>query len=235
MLAILSDIHANLEALETLLADIQRHSIETVYCLGDIVGYGPNPSECVELAREFRLCLAGNWDQFIGSPLRQNEADSDSLRQQHEWNLTQLSKDQTEFLATRKTCFKQNEITFAHGSPLDYVNDYLFPEHAYSREHMGRVFAAFDGLFLCGHTHLPGVHTLGEHKEPVTFNYRFEPNGESAIINVGSVGQPRDGDPRACYVVYDGRSFEFVRLEYDSDTTRRKIDDLDWPLTENGT
>lgn len=234
MLAILSDIHANLEALETVLADIQRRRIETVYCLGDVVGYGPNPSECVELAREFELCLAGNWEQFIGSPLRKNEADSDRLRQQYAWSLTQLSKDQTEFLATRKTCFKQNGITFAHGSPLDYVNDYLFPEHVYDREHMDRVFAAFDGLFMCGHTHLPGIHTLGEHIEPITIDYCFEPNGESAIINVGSVGQPRDGDPRACYVVYDGSSFEFVRLEYDWDTTRRKIDDLDWPPTKNG-
>ena len=229
MLAILSDIHGNIEALEAVLADIDRRPIDEIYCLGDIIGYGPNPAECVSHSRNFQLCLKGNWDQLVSMPNPEIELKHEHLRIQHGWSRTQLSVEQLTFLSELKTHHNQNGMTFAHGSPRDYVNEYVFPEVVYECSLLDELFAGFDEMFICGHTHIPGVIQQYEFLEPTTIDFRFVPNKKPAIINVGSVGQSRDGDPRACYTIFDGSSFEFIRIEFDWDLTKRKIDDLNWP------
>ena len=229
MLAILSDVHANLEALQAVMDDVERRNIQDVYCLGDMIGYGPDPAPCLAICRSFQLCLAGELEQFIANPIDENDSVMKRLERHHRWNRSQLTTEQIQYLSGLKNCHSDNEVTFAHGSPLDYVDGYLFPEHIYETQKMERVFAAFDGIFLCGHTHLPGVHQKTEFHLPVTIDDKFRPNGKQAVINVGSVGQPRDEDPRACYVIYDGSTIEFIRVEYDVETTKRKIRDLGWP------
>ena len=90
---------------------------------------------------------------------------------------------------------------------------------------MRNVFAAFDNTFFCGHSHIAGIHTATEYISPEIIDYRYELNGSDVVVNVGSVGQPRDQDSRACYVLLDGTAVQFVRLEYDMETTRRKLND----------
>ena len=228
MLAILSDIHANLEALQAVMHDIECRKIDQIYCLGDIVGYGPDPSACVDHCKSYQLCIAGNWDKFVGNSIGDKESHTDRLREQHTWARSHLSEDQVNFLATLNTFHTQERLSFAHGSPLDHVNGYVFPEAIYEQGQMGKLFDAFDGIFICGHTHLPGVHRKTNYYEPASIENRFVPDGQPAIVNVGSVGQPRDNDSRACYVVYDGDCFEFIRLDYDIETTKQKIRDLGW-------
>ena len=227
MLAILSDIHGNLEALQAVMSDIDRRPIEQIYCLGDIVGFGPNPAECVSHCMDYQLCLKGNWDQFVSTPSLERK--HEPLRFQHDWNRSQLSADQLAFLSELKTCHNQNGMTFAHGSPRDYVNEYIFPEVVYERSLLDELFGEFDEVFISGHTHIAGVIQQYEYLEPSMIDFRFVRNNKPAMINVGSVGQSRDGDPRACYTIFDGSSFEFIRLEFDWDLTKRKIDDLNWP------
>lgn len=227
MLAILSDIHANLEALKAVLVDIENRSIEQIYCLGDIVGGGPDPSACVDIAMGFDLCLAGDWDQRVGNTIGESESQPARLREPIEWTRFRLSSKQLEFLNSLHSCEQRRRLTFAHGSPLDYVQGYVFPEVAYCKDFLRPLFAAFDGLFLCGHTHIPGVLTETDFHDPASIDFRYEPKGRQSIVNVGSVGQPRDKDARACYVVYDDVGFEFVRVEYDTETTRRKLGEED--------
>ena len=228
MLAILSDIHSNLEALQSVLADIDRRKISQIYCLGDIVGCGPDPAQCLAHCQKFDLCIKGDWDLFVASSTQDVESKDSKPLAKCDWTRSQLSRDELSYLSRLKTSHTEGELTFAHGSPLDNVRGYLFPEVVYERDEMARQFAAFEGLFACGHTHLPGVFHQNKFMEPTEIDFRFDCDENPAIVNVGSVGQPRDGDPRACYVIYDGSSFEFVRLEYDWDTTKRKMDDLSW-------
>ena len=228
MIAILSDIHGNLEALNAVLRDARSRGIAKFYCLGDSVGYGPDPAACLEIVQSFDLCLSGNWDYFVA-----NNGDNHSQRAKAtlerwcKWTRSQLNDSQLKFLATRPSVQRVNDKTYAHGDPIDTVNGYLFPESIYDKEKMDEIFAAFDGYFHCGHTHIGGVFTQYKFEESFRFDEKFLPESESAILNVGSVGQPRDDDPRSCYLIDHGDSYEFVRVPYDYETTRRKIDDID--------
>jgi len=230
VVAILSDIHGNLEALQAVLEDVASRGIDRTYCLGDVIGGGPNPAECTDLARGFDLCLAGHWEDALRNPsqLAASVSLDERNRRLLEWTRQQLSIEQVDFLTSRKTCFRDSGLTLAHASPLDYVNGYLFPEDIYNLKKMQRVFEAFDGLFVCGHTHLPGVHELENYYDPQMLGGKYTPASRSAVINAGSVGQPRDSDLRAGYVIYDGTTFEFVRVDYDWKTTQQKLKDLNF-------
>ena len=230
MIALLSDIHGNLEALQAVLDDARGRDIASFYCLGDTVGCGPDPRSCVEIVESFDLCLAGNWDYFVaGNGETDSRRAKSELKFWYDWVRSALSKSQLEFLQSRPSINQRDGKTYAHGDPIDTVNGYLFPESIYDRDKMRDIFASFDGLFHCGHTHIGGVFTESNFIESNQYDGRFAPESESAIINVGSVGQPRDNDPRACYVVSYGDAYEFVRVPYDYETTRRKLDDLDPP------
>jgi predicted phosphodiesterase len=226
VLAIVSDIHANLEALEAVLADIDAQGLTDVVCLGDIVGYGAAPAECVDLVLDrCRLTVLGNHEEALvhgayGFHLRAARA--------IDWTRDQLKpgffsgqqvRRRWEFLCGLPLRHEAGPDLFIHGSPRDPTQEYLLGgEVAFGpTEKYEEVFAAFERLLFVGHTHLPGVITDDYGWRPsaaVEGAFRVAP-GRTAIIHVGSVGQPRDKDPRACYAVVDGDEVRWRRVAYD--------------------
>ena len=252
--AIISDVHANAAALRVVLADIDRRGLQRIICLGDTVGYGPDPLECVDLVRSrCAWSLMGNHDYgVLYEPTNFNPgAESAAFWTRDQFDQepdAQKRAERYDFLNHLKVRVQerigptgaeplQNGATggvgggipllAVHGSPRKPINEYIFPDDVSNNpDKLEGLFERFEGVCIVGHTHVPGVFTdetdfyppneLGE------AGYRFR-EGEKAIINVGSVGQPRDLDPRASYVVMHPTHVEFVRLPYDVDATVRKI------------
>jgi predicted phosphodiesterase len=237
--AIISDIHSNLEALQAVLDDIAKQNITEIFCLGDIIGYGPNPRECIDLAMKCQMVLLGNHDQ--GAMF-----DPDGFNPPAEraifWTRSQLESSgenrakrekRWEFLAERPRTFKENSHLFVHGSARNPLNEYVFPEDIYNQRKMDRIFALIDKYCFQGHTHVPGVFTESLQEDAYAFQSPEELNDfthpldeRKTMINVGSVGQPRDGNWRACYVVLDGKNVSFRRVDYDIDKTIQKIHEI---------
>jgi diadenosine tetraphosphatase ApaH/serine/threonine PP2A family protein phosphatase len=212
--ALISDIHGNLEALEVVLDDIKAQGIEEIFCLGDIIGYGPNPRECIDRVMEHcSMSLLGNHDQGamfdpdgfnIGAERaifwtrEQLESATDRSNNEKRW----------EFLGLLQRTHKIDPFLFVHGSPRNPLSEYIFPEDIYNHRKMERLFQLVDRYCFQGHTHVPGVFTEGyQFYAPEEIDHEYTLGDGKVMINVGSVGQPRDGDPRACYVVLeDGRN-----------------------------
>lgn len=206
MKAIISDIHGNLEALEAVLADIKQQDIQEVYCLGDIVGYGPNPRECIDLVMSCKVCLLGNHDQgALFDPEGFNAGAERAIfwtRQQLESGEQKQNERRWEFLGELPRSHREDKFLFVHGSARNPLNEYVFPEDVYNQRKMERIFALVDNYCFQGHTHVPGIFTENlNFFSPEELNYRYELGKEKVLVNVGSVGQPRNGDPRASYVV----------------------------------
>ena len=234
MKAILSDIHGNLEALQAVLRDIARHGVGTVYCLGDTVGYGPNPRECLDLAMRWPVVLRGNFEQAV---LAGAEGFGLHARRSVDWTRQQLqapvpdrqiATSRDDFLTGLPHTFHEDESLFVHGSARDPLHEYVFPEDIYNERKMMRIFALVARYCFHGHTHIPGVFTEDmRFIRPEEAGSVYHLGDRKALVNVGSVGQPRDGDWRACYVLLDGNAICFRRIEYDIETTIRKIRDID--------
>ena len=235
MKAIISDIHSNLEALTAVLADIASQNVTEIYCLGDIVGYGPNPRECVDLVMKCQVVLLGNHDQ---GAMFDPEGFNPQAERAIFWTRAQLEApiesrnkmaERWEFLAERPRIHKENGLLFVHGSARNPINEYVFPEDIYNQRKMDRIFALVDKYCFQGHTHVPGVFLenlndeLYQFHAPEEIGMAFKLDERKALINVGSVGQPRDNNWRACYVMMDGDTIHFRRVEYDIDTTIKKI------------
>lgn len=247
--AIISDIHGNVEALRRVLDDIEQHGCDRIICLGDIVGYGPDPIECVDLVRKrCAWALMGNHDfGVLYEPTNFNapaEAAAFWTREQFDAEADEtLRADRYEFLGRLRVRVVETApggsvpILAVHGSPRRPITEYVFDEDVEKApEKLESIFERIDRICVCGHTHVPGVFTdepdfyppaeLGE-----SHTYVFE-EGEKAIVNVGSVGQPRDLDPRASYAILHSDRVEFVRVEYDVDATARRIKSIpelhDW-------
>jgi diadenosine tetraphosphatase ApaH/serine/threonine PP2A family protein phosphatase len=228
--AIISDIHSNLEALQAVLADIARHNIEEIYCLGDVVGYGPNPRECVDLVMQCKVVLLGNHDQ---GAMFDPEGFNPPAERAIFWTRAQLEaavenrearERRWEFLAERPRTFREDGFLFVHGSARNPLNEYVFPEDIYNQRKMERIFALVDRYCFQGHTHVPGIFTENlEFYSPEEVDYNFKLDGRKTLCNVGSVGQPRDGDWRACYILLDADTIRYRRVEYDIDKTIQKI------------
>jgi predicted phosphodiesterase len=234
MRAIISDIHSNFEALDAVLADIAHHHVEAIYCLGDMVGYGPDPRECLERVMEFPVCLLGNHDQAAQfDPTEFNPAAERSAY----WTRKQIdapirNRDAAdrrwEFLAERPLKHQEKDFLFVHGSPRNPLNEYIFPEDIYNQRKMESIFALVERYCFQGHTHNPGVFTHRmEFYSPEEIEYTYRLDGRKTLVNVGSVGQPRDRDWRACYVLLDGNTVHFRRVEYDVARTVAKIKEID--------
>jgi diadenosine tetraphosphatase ApaH/serine/threonine PP2A family protein phosphatase len=233
--AIISDIHSNLEALQAVLADIQKYDVTEIYCLGDIVGYGPNPRECIDLVMKCQMVLLGNHDQgamfdpegFNAPAERAIFWTRDQLESPGE-NLP-LKQGRWEFLAERPRNFRQDGLLFVHGSARNPLNEYVFPEDIYNQRKMERIFALVERYCFQGHTHVPGIFTeqvpedLYQFNSPEELDHVHTLDERKTLCNVGSVGQPRDGDWRACYILLDGNTIRYRRIEYDIETTIRKI------------
>jgi diadenosine tetraphosphatase ApaH/serine/threonine PP2A family protein phosphatase len=230
MKAILSDIHSNLEALEAVLADIATFKVDEIYCLGDVVGYGPNPRECVDLAMKFKLTLMGNHDQAVMFDPKDFNPVAEKATQ---WTRRQLEAPirsrqdadrRWEFLGELPSTFQDGDILFVHGSARNPLNEYVFPEDIYNPRKLERIFPLVKRYCFQGHTHIPGVFTEDKRfASPEEINSTHTLNDVKVLCNVGSVGQPRDGDWRACYVLLDGATIHYRRVAYDVEATIKKI------------
>ncbi|HVW00220.1 MAG TPA: metallophosphoesterase family protein [Planctomycetaceae bacterium] len=249
MKAIISDIHGNLEALEAVLADVRQQGIRDLYCLGDVVGYGPNPRECIDLVMDARVCLLGNHDQgALFDPDGFNPGAERAIfwtRKQLESGDPQRNQIRWEFLGECPRTHREGKLLFVHGSARNPLNEYVFPEDIYNQRKMERIFSLVDHYCFQGHTHVPGVFTENlNFYSPEELSFQYQLGNEKVLVNVGSVGQPRNGDPRASYVVLDdgpqgsgdsasnGNSggssggapkLTFRRVEYDVEKTIAKI------------
>ncbi len=227
--ALISDVHSNLEALRVVLDDIRQQGIEEIYCLGDIIGYGPNPRECLDHVRQCRVTILGNHDQAaMFDPDGFNPV---ALRAVY-WTREQLEQGGTpaqinarwDFLGELPRMHDEGSYLFVHGSVREPTNEYVFPEDVYNQRKMQALFDRLRLYSFQGHTHIPGVFTSsGEFLSPDEFNYSYRLTSEKTMVNVGSVGQPRDGDPRACYAILTDETVTFRRLEYPVEETIAKI------------
>jgi len=214
-LAIISDIHSNLSALTTTLADIERRDVDAVYCLGDIVGYGPDPGPCVDLVRaRCKGVVRGNHDEAVALERNVKWLPRDA-RKAARHNRKALTAEQIAWLASLPLVMEDDDCCFAHASPGT-------PERWLRVDNM-RValdqFTAFESdVCFIGHTHVPAI--LSDRLGLLRVR-----EGNRFLVNVGSVGQPRDGDPRGAYGLFDTESFayELVRVSYDVEETRRRV------------
>ncbi|MGB6045675.1 MAG: metallophosphoesterase family protein [Pirellulales bacterium] len=231
--ALISDVHSNLEGLQAVLADIDRQGITEIYCLGDIVGYGPNPCECLDLIMRCDICLLGNHDQ---GALFDPEGFNTGAERAIFWTREQLENPKGnpqenarrwDFLGELPRNRREGGLLFVHGSARNPLNEYVFPEDIYNQRKMEKIFSLIERTCFQGHTHVPGVFTEGlRFHSPDEIGNQYQLGDDKVMINVGSVGQPRDGDWRACYVVMEDDLLTFTRIEYDRDTTIQKIYDI---------
>jgi diadenosine tetraphosphatase ApaH/serine/threonine PP2A family protein phosphatase len=231
--AIVSDIHANVRALEAVLADIERRrEADRIFSLGDVVGYGPRPNDCLAHARAFHLRLRGNHEQAVihgardFNPMAKRAIDwtrhtilpdpqAPSSEQLANWNLvTGMAERHVE-----------GRALFVHGAPQDPINEYILPmdidpvHRTYGRK-LHTAFQLTPWVTFCGHSHFPALYSeTGQYVSPTLqkeVTVKLDDRVKH-IVNVGSVGQPRDGDNRACYVVWDDEACAVTwrRVHYD--------------------
>jgi predicted phosphodiesterase len=231
---IVSDIHANLAALETVLLDAKPSGYETIWCLGDLTGYGPRPNECISVLRSQPhplVCVAGNHDWACLGKISLDDFNPDA-RRACEWAISALSDEHRKFLEELPVASLQGNYTLVHGSPRHPIWEYvLYPDLAASN------FAYYQTAFcLVGHTHVPAMFQKSETPDQansisVVFDGPIPLAGSRAIINPGSVGQPRDGDARASYALLDTEKDEITyrRVAYPLDVTQRQMVQLNLP------
>jgi predicted phosphodiesterase len=224
--AILSDIHGNVDALKAVLRDIESHNVDTVICLGDIVGYYPDPELCVKLVKKYvTYSVAGNHDYAaIGKIDHSNFTFFAFVAM--EWTKKHLSDVAREYLTSLPITLKMDGMFFTHSSPSnpqDFTR-YVFPDSDEA------IFEAFSSLVhrvnFIGHTHWPSIMVQNddriilhnEHCVEIDQNHYY-------LINVGSVGQPRNFDPRSCYALYDTQAARLTLkfVEYDYTITQQKV------------
>jgi diadenosine tetraphosphatase ApaH/serine/threonine PP2A family protein phosphatase len=223
--AIIADIHANLEALTAVLHDIERKGkIDELWCLGDVVGYGPDPGPCIEIIRRYgNVCVAGNHDLAVIGRVDTRYFNPHAAAAVS-WTAKQLSPGNVQYLEKLPLTIEKGDFTLVHGSPMDPVFEYIISGGIAARN-----FPRFKTTYcLVGHSH-----------QPVSFK---EENGGAVpigltpgvgvilaktrmIINPGAVGQPRDGDPQAAYMIFEDEAsiIRLIRVPYDIETTQQKI------------
>jgi predicted phosphodiesterase len=231
-LAIISDIHANSEALEAVLADIKASNVDEILCLGDIVGYGANPNECIDLVKKScNLILLGNHDAAAVGLLSTQHFNIHA-KIAIEWTMGNLTGASHSFLKSLPLKETKLSHTFVHATPYEPNMWYYIT----SLEEAAFNFQFFETEFcFVGHTHIPIIIVLEEEKEV------YVHQGESLnwsqlekvrfLINVGSVGQPRDRNPNSCYGIIDSdaKTFTYHRVQYDVQKTQAKMRKIKMP------
>jgi len=230
--AVVSDIHSNLVAFEAVLRDIERMKVAEVVCLGDVIGYGPRPQKCIDYVRKFfAWSLRGNHEQGLLDPAeaeRFSHRAADALA----WTRTKLETPDDDETPARKAFLEAmpekqqiDDVLFCHGSPRLPVEEYIYPD--LGRRHPERLRVIFEILghvVFVGHTHIPGVLLEdGSFRTPADLGNEYEIGPGKAVINVGSVGQPRDRNPRASYAVVDDDTVVFRRVQYDVEVAANQI------------
>ena len=221
--AIVSDLHGNLEALEAVLADLDQRRPDDVVCLGDFVGYGASPNECIERSRP-RLAgsIAGNHDLAATGRIRLGYFNPDAASAAG-WTDVQLTPENRAWLEALPYSLEHHGSLLVHASPASpgdwhYV---LSPDHAFEE-----MEAYAHPLCFIGHSHYPGIFERAGEDVRYTRDARLAIRADRRyLVNVGSVGQPRDGDPRAAYLLWDDAAgtLTHVRVEYDIDGAARRI------------
>jgi len=230
-LAILSDIHSNLAAITAVLADVDAQGVDKIICLGDIVGYGPQPRECVDLAMQrFDVSILGNHDQ---GAMFDPEGFSRGAERAIFWTREQLEQTggdaeaaarRWRYLAEMPRKHLEDRLLFVHGSPRNPLNEYVFPEDVHNARKLEKIFALVNRACFLGHTHVPGIFTEGgRFLYPADIGDVYTLGKDRVMINVGSVGQPRDGDTRSCYVLLEDETLAFRRVEYPVEQTAEMI------------
>lgn len=224
--AILSDVHGNIEALDAILKRFEEiGGIDRYYCLGDIVGYGAEPEACCTRIRELcEVTLLGNHDAAVAGRMDYSYY-YDAAREALDWCRERLTDVNMEWLKSLPYTHRLGPVELSHGSPFQPEEyDYIFaPEQA---QEVARLKEDLADVTFIGHSHLTKVFAVTEDEALDVVAPKFTlRDGMKYIITVGSVGQPRDYDPRACAGLYDTelREFEYVRVEYDVESQRQKI------------
>ena len=232
--AIISDLHSNREALEAVFQHIRELGVQAIYCLGDVVGYGPDPEFCVDLVRgHAELCLMGNHDEALFgdasdfNPHARGAIEYTRHRMRPRWWSGSDTKSRWRWLESLPATHREGRFLFVHGSPRDPVREYVLSTDGFlNPDKLRAVFDSFDGIAVGGHTHHPGMHdeSLCFHglDGQESFSLELPPEGKF-FINVGSVGQPRDGDNRACYAVIEDSRVTWHRVAYDYRRTMQRI------------
>jgi predicted phosphodiesterase len=227
--AILADIHSNLDAFEAVLRDIDdKGGANELWCLGDVVGYGPDPSECIALLlRHPHLCVAGNHDwAAIGKiDIRDfNPHAAEACR----WTGGRLTPEDIDYLEGLPLRLESGDFTIVHGSPREPIWEYVMSAAAAEEN-----FACFETKYcLIGHSHVPAVFELSDNSCSLEEMASPLKLGERRlIVNCGSVGQPRDGDPRAAYAIYDAgeQVINHYRVQYDVARVQQRMVSLGLP------
>lgn len=233
-LMVFSDIHGNLEALQCMLRDAADRNVHRSVCLGDLVGYGPYPNECIELLRSMKncRCLAGNHDVAVlwkTSPYGMSPAAQEAIL----WTMDQLSAENKAYLAALPDRLDLADMTFVHANPYNprgwrYVLDRKYALRSFAATRCRRLFI--------GHSHRPLMitrrHLLAIDLQVISGSVRYEvDDSKRRIVNCGSVGQPRDKDPRSCYLIFDSRTqeIEFYRVAYDIEKSVKAIRSVGLP------
>ncbi|MBN1809842.1 MAG: metallophosphoesterase family protein [Planctomycetes bacterium] len=230
MKAIISDVHGNLAALEAVLEDIDSKDVDEIVCLGDVVGYGPEPVACLEKLSYLMdgvRCVMGNHEEAVTA----GSADSFTSRAKRaiEWTKVQLfgpegnphpdAQARMELLSTLPTIVERDGTFYVHGSPRNHTREYITPRDVRNKSKMKAIFDQLETFCFAGHTHIAGVFTEEGFSTPADLMNIYLTGTEKAIVNVGSVGQPRDGNPKASYATFDGDTVIFRRVDYDVNRT----------------
>lgn len=254
--ALISDLHGNVPALEVALADARERGARRYVCLGDVVGYGARPRECLDAVMQLcgtaartpvgpeesgagskpggssrwgefgeleeGICLQGNHEFAL---LHSAEDFNPKARAAIEWTREEISRSDDreqsyaywDYLESLVPSTDDGTAMFAHGSPRDPVREYMLPRDIRDEVKMRAVFSHMTApVCFVGHSHVPAVYYEDQRLyRPQDTEGPYDLGDVPAIVNVGSVGQPRDGDPRLSYVLFDGQNVSFVRLEYD--------------------
>jgi predicted phosphodiesterase len=222
---VISDVHANLVALEAVLADAGK--VDETWCLGDLMGYGPQPNECIDRVANLPklTCVMGNHDYAAVNNITLETFNTDA-RKALQWQISRLNIDSLAFLSARPTqSVSRGEITLAHGSPRDPIWEYIMNTLT------ARLNLDYFGTMWCmvGHSHFQAVFQYHAQEDDMTIEVpRLEAKYklvERAILNPGSVGQPRDRDTRAAYAIFrpKERTWEPRRAEYDIEKVQKQI------------
>ena len=228
---VISDVHANYTALEAVLHDAGQ--VDETWCLGDVVGYGPDPNACVEELRDIPMltCLLGNHDVAAIGRMPFHSFNGDA-RRSLEWHEKVLSATNADFLKTLPENPKvRGDVTMAHGSPRDPVWEYIINTLAARLN-----FDYFDTSYcFVGHSHIQCMFRLDKQSDRISLEApvigEAMPLNGRAILNPGSVGQPRDRDPRAAYAIFDpdARTWEARRVEYNVTEVQERIREAKLP------
>ncbi len=231
-IAVLSDVHSNIEALTEVLRAAESERVDRMVCLGDVVGYGAAVNECCELVRAHcEVTLLGNHDAAVAGRMDYSYY-YDAARHALDWSASIISQENAAWLRSLPFTYRIGEVGFSHGSPVDpRAYEYIFALEQ-ARELTPHVEHLPEVTFI-GHSHLCKAFSLadGEVYDVVAQKFGLR-QGSRYIVSVGSVGQPRDYDNRACFVVCDtdARTVEYRRVEYDIEASAQRIFDADLAL-----